>query len=87
MSGSRALALLALLLGAAACSRGPAHGEHGAHDSAAEGPYLCPPCGMRMPADSELRELGGHRFALCNELCAEKVAADPERYVKHAVER
>lgn len=87
MSRPRALALLALLAAGVACSREPAPGDRGQHGAAADGPYVCPPCGMRMAADSELRELGGMRFALCNELCAEKVAADPGRYAKHAVER
>ena len=85
-SPARAFEVAALLALLAACTTDAAPpAEHGA--AAQDAAYVCPPCGMSMPEDSELREIGGLHFALCNELCAEKVAADPERYAERAVER
>lgn len=48
--------------------------------------FVCPPCGMDMPADAGLREIGGMKFAVCNDYCAEKVAAEPAKYAEHAVQ-
>lgn len=75
-----ALALsLALAPALVACSTKPASP---AETAAA---LTCPPCGMELPADHELTEIAGKRFAFCSPLCAEKVAASPEKYAQYAV--
>jgi hypothetical protein len=45
----------------------------------------CPPCGMSLPADTELVEIAGRRWAVCSERCAELIAADPEAFAADAV--
>ena len=51
-----------------------------------ESPYVCPPCGMKMPAGTELTEIAGSRWAACNERCAQIIASEPEAFTEHAVE-
>ena len=82
------LLALPLVFLPAGCGGHAEHDEHHghAHGDAATEPagLVCPPCGMDMPADFELVEVGGMRFAFCNEACRETVAKDPAKYAKFA---
>lgn len=81
---------LPLALFAAGCGGHEEHDDHAGHDhgsgehtEAEPAGLVCPPCGMK-PADAELVELGGMKFAFCNDACREKVAAEPAKYAKYA---
>jgi YHS domain-containing protein len=59
--------------------------SHAGHGDADEATYTCPPCGMQVPADKELVEAGGMKFAYCNPACREEIEADPAKYAEFAV--
>lgn len=85
------LLALPLALFAAGCGGHAEHDDHAGHDHGPGGHgeaeaagFTCPPCGMKMPADFELVEVGGMKFAICNDACREKVTADPAKYAMYA---
>lgn len=76
---------LALVSLAAGCGDSKDKGSASGAAAAEKKVLVCPPCGMELAADSELREMGGMKFAVCNDACAEKVAAEPAKYAAYAV--
>lgn len=86
MARTRLLALL-FLGGTLACvdDDGPA-GRASPAAVEVEASLRCPPCGMRIDADTPLRAIAGHSWAVCNERCAELIAEDPQLFLESAVE-
>jgi len=85
MARTRLLVLLALGCAIACVDDDAPAGRASAAAVEAEASLRCPPCGMRMAADTPLREIAGHSWAVCNERCAELIAEDPQLFLELAV--
>ena len=48
--------------------------------------WHCPPCGMELKTDLELRTFGDRRWAVCSESCFSKVRANADYYKSEAID-